>query len=190
MEYEGLTRDDLTNVRALNRAWLRCQGGGDVATVTLTVRRLERLAAAPFLLFSFREQDDRRWNGLLEKRQQDIFAEPLPPGSELHALQSTGLAFLWELARRNPHSARIVSGAPAHWCEQIASATLIRVLDRASRCNLIKPRFETISTMHRGHAQICALHSMLTKGQAADYGDMKAAACQMPKSVRRVADKV
>ena len=23
MEYEGLTQDDLTNVRALNRAWLR-----------------------------------------------------------------------------------------------------------------------------------------------------------------------
>ena len=63
MEYEGLCRDDLDNVHALNRAWLELDGS---AEQRLSVRRLERLAATPFLLFSFRERDDRYWTRLLQ----------------------------------------------------------------------------------------------------------------------------
>lgn len=191
MEYEGLSRDDLANVQALNRAWLRCRGDSDVYAGNLTTRLLDRLAAAPFLLFSFREQDDDRWNRLLEERQQqDLLDEPLPCNGELHAVQFAGLAFIWGLARRNPYVARIVSGAPAPWCEKIASVTLMQVLDHASCCNLLEPRFETVSMMHRGFAQIGALQAMLTTGQPAYFGRLKAAACRMPETARQVADKV
>ena len=191
MEYEGLTRDDLANVRALNRAWLRCRGGGDVVAQSLTARRLERLAAAPCLLFSLREQDDSWWNGLLEDRaQRDLLREPPRSNGGLRELQSTGLAFLWGLARRNPYAVRIVSGAPSHWCEQIASATLMQLLDRSSCCDLIQPRFENISKMHKSFAQIGALQSMLTTGQPARAGRLAAAACSMPDITRQVADKV
>ena len=191
MEYEGLTQDDLANVRALNRAWLRCRGGGDVLAQSLTARRLERLAAAPFLLFSLREQDDSWWHGLLEDQaQRDLLREPPPSNGGLRELQSTGLAFLWGLARRNPYVVRIVSGAPPHWCEQIASATLMQLLDRSSCCDLIQPRFENISKMHKSFAQIGALQSMLTTGQPARDGRMAAAACRMPAATRQVADKV
>ena len=62
MEYEGLSRDDLDNVRALNRVWLELEGSAELRSST---RRLERLAAAPFLLFSFCEHDDATWSRLL-----------------------------------------------------------------------------------------------------------------------------
>ena len=50
MEYEGLSRDDLENVRALNRVWLEIDGS---AELRLSAKRMERLAATPFLLFTF-----------------------------------------------------------------------------------------------------------------------------------------
>ena len=184
MEYEGLTQDDLANVRALNRAWLRCRDGGDVVAQSLTAQRLERLAAQ-------RTPMIQTLAGLFEDRaQRDLLREPPPSNGGLRELQSAGLAFLWELARRNPYAARIVSGAPSHWCEQIASATLMQLLDRSSCCDLIQSRFENISKMHKSFAQIGALQSMLTTGQPARDGRMAAAACRMPATTRQVADKV
>lgn len=201
MEYEGLTRDDLNNVRALNRVWLEQDGN---AELRLSQGRLERLAAAPFLLFSFCEHDDARWSRWLgERRQEDLLERGTAISPEVRALQAAGLAFQWELARRNPYVARIVSGAPLHWCEQIAAATLVRVLDCA-RYNMIEPRFadgtsqkrrllgrgSALEREMRVFAQIGALQSMLTNGQAAQYARLPAAACRMPKNGRQVADEV
>ena len=59
MDYEGLTRDDLLNVYALNRSWLEGQHANAQDGVRLTSKRLERLAGTPFLLFSFRWQQCR-----------------------------------------------------------------------------------------------------------------------------------
>ena len=191
MEYEGLTRDHLANVEALNREWLRCWRESDASAGNLTARLRERAATAPFLLFSLREQDDVLWNRLLEKpRQPDLLDEPLRSNDELHALQSNALAFVWALAWRNPYAARIISGAPSGWCEKITSVTLMRVLERTSGRRLIRPRLETTSMMHKGFAQIGAFQSMLTAGQPASDGRMKAAACRMPKTARQVTDKV
>ena len=201
MEYEGLSRDDLANVQALNRAWLNL----DRDTVgRLSMARLERLAAAPFLLFSFREQDEAWWSWLLgDRQQQDILAQHPSATGELKQLQAAGLGFLWELARRNPYVARIVSGAPLAWCEQIAMATSVRILDCA-RFRTIEPRFDTGSAIHRCllrqggaperemrvFAQIAALQSMLTGGQAEHCERLPAAACRMPRTARQVADKL
>ena len=191
MEYEGLTRDHLANVEALNRGWLRCWRDSDAPAGNLTNRLRDRAATAPFLLFSFREQDDDLWNRLLEKpRQPDLLDKPLRLDDELHAVQSNGLAFIWALAWRNPYAARIISGAPAGWCEKITSVTLMRVLESASGRSLIRPRLETTSMMHKGFAQIGAFQSMLTAAQPVSAGRMKAAACRMPETVRQLADKV
>lgn len=178
MEYEGLTRGDLTNVRALNRAWLRLEMRG---------KRFERLVAAPFLLFSFREQDDGWWQCLLnEGQQQDLLDERPRVTGERQALQAAGLAFLWELARRNPYVARVVSGASLHWCERIASETLVRVLECAANRDMVEPRFDYSS---RVFSEIGALHALLTSGQDTRYERMAAAACRMP-AVQQVADEV
>ena len=191
MEYEGLTRDHLANVEALNRGWLRCWRDSDAPAGNLTNRLRDRAATAPFLLFSFREQDDDLWNRLLEKpRQPDLLDKPLRLDDELHVVQNNGLSFIWALAWRNPYAARIISGAPAGWCEKITSVTLMRVLESASGRSLIRPRLETTSMMHKGFAQIGAFQSMLTAGQPASTGRMKAAACRMPETVRQLADKV
>ena len=136
MEYEGLTQDDLANVRALNRAWLRLRPQDSKGLPRLSEKRLERLASAPFLLFSFREHDDQWWKSLLEGGpQQDLLEERPTNASDLIALQSAGLAFLWALARRNPYVARLVSGAPLSWCDQIASGRWCKcwIVERAAR---------------------------------------------------------
>jgi len=201
MEYEGLSQDDLANVTALNRAWLRLDCDPERR---LSVARLERLAATPFLLFSFREQDDARWSWLLsDRRQQDILEQKPVVTGELRQLQAAGLGFLWGLARRNAYVARIVSGAPLAWCEQIATATFVRLLDCA-RFEAIEPRFAPGTAMHRcllrqggaperktrDFAQISALQSILTNGHAEQYGRLPAAACRMSRSDRQVANKV
>lgn len=201
MEYEGLSKDDLDNVRALNRAWLELDGS---AELRLSAGRMDRLAATPFMLFSFCEHDDARWSRLLgERRQQDMLELETVASGELRALQAAGLGFLWELTRHNPYVARIVSGAPLHWCEQIAGATLVRVLDCA-RFRLIEPRFADESALKRRllgkgsalrrelrvFAQIAALQAMLTGGHSAQYGRLPAAACRMPQIKSQVADEV
>lgn len=203
MEYEGLTQDDLVNVRALNRRWLRLQQDAASDAATLPDERLERLAAAPFLLFSFREQDENLWRTLLQRSgQQDLLAARA--AADVRELQSAGLAFLWELARRNPYVARVVSGAPLSWCEQIASVTLVRVLESAASCTVIEARFNRDSTLYRRllqrggsalqetrvFAQIGALQAMLTSAAPVPYRRFPAAACGMPQPAEQVADKV
>lgn len=201
MEYEGLSRDDLANVQALNRAWLELARD---AEQRLSIPRLERLAAAPFLLFSFREQDDAWWSWLLgDRRQRDFLGQQAVASGDFRQLQVAGLGFLWELARRNPYVARIVSGAPLTWCEQIATSTFVRLLDCA-RFETIEPRFAAGTPVHRClhrqggaskretrvFAQIGALQKMLTSSQAEQYERLPAAACRMTRSARQVADEV
>jgi hypothetical protein len=205
MEYAGLTGDNLANVRALNVAWLKLHSRAQRPAEQLSPRRIERLAAVPFLLFSFSEQDEDLWRRLLnEERQPDLLEAPVQVSEDIHVLQTSGLAFLWNLARHNPYVARVVSGVPSNWCEQIASVVLMRLLECTSRCALIQPRFEDEAVIHRrllrhggsalrdarNSAQISALHSMLMVSRSARYGRLPAAACQTPSHTRQVADKV
>ena len=205
MEYEGLTADDLANVHALNGAWLRLQQAHAKELPRLSNNQLRRLASAPFLLFSFREHDDCRWKSLLDGGpQNDLLEEQATSGSDLLGLQTAGLAFLWGLARRNGYVARLVSGAPLHWCELIASATLVQILDSASRGLIIEPRLELASDSHkrlwlrggsavqnlRVYAQISALQAMLTSRELVPFRRMPAAACRMPQPAQQVTNEV
>lgn len=201
MEYQGLTHDDLVNVRALNHAWLARFAPRD--SLPATPRRLERLANTPFLLFSFRENDAELWRRLLgDEAQADLFVARATP--DLQELQSAGLGFLWELARRNPYVARIVSGAPLKWCDRLASQTLLKIHASAARAELVEPRFADDSPIvrrlfvhgsgalreARRSAQLAALQAMLTLGESAQRGRLPAAACRMPSPETAVTDKV
>ena len=204
MQYQGLTQDDLANVRALNRRWLRLPQGDAGCGAPVAEKQLERLAATPLLLFSFKEQDDPLWQALLRgDRQQDLLHRETTASAELLALQAAGLAFLWELVRRNPYVARVVSGAPLSWCEQLASLTLVRVLESTARCTVVESRFDDGSSLYRRllqrggsarqktrvFAQIGALQAMLTSATLVPYRRFPAAACGMPQEAERVADK-
>lgn len=201
MEYEALTKDDLANVRALNRTWLRLENEG----LRLPRQRLGRLAGAPFLLFSLSEHDEDRWERLLdEEHQVDLFEARKERGFANRDLQATALAFLWGLARRNPFAARVVSGASLAWCDRIASVTVVHLLDSAARGELVEPRFAQDSAMRRRmyvrgssrirekrvFAQMAALQSILTATGSERYIRVAAAACHMPTGSRKVADKL
>lgn len=180
MEYQGVNTDDLANVRALNRAWLRLTG------------RKERLAVAPFLLFSFRENDAALWGRLLgETSQPDLFMPQPGIGKGQRSLQVNGLAFLWELSRRNPYVARIVSGAPLGWCRRLSALTLVRVLACARRNDLVVRRFPANAPVYEHvSAHMATLQMMLTSGDIKAPGQLPAAACRVRTPARQVADEL
>ena len=205
MDYESLTSDDLANVRALNRAWLDISRIDSRQLDELSPRRLDCVAAAPFLLFSLREEDLALWERLLaDDAQGELFPANAALPDALRFLQATALAFLWSLARRNPYVVRLISNAPLYWCERIGGATLVQVTAAAARQELAEARIESDSPVHRrlllrgssarGDAreftQIAALQSLLTGTGAARPGRLPAAACRMRGVAKRVADKL
>jgi len=208
MDYKGPTQDDLANIQALNGHFLREVSGagvaefGDLARRRLTDSERARLAAAPFLLFSFREQDANYWQCLLgDDPQFDLIDAGASPSEGLRHLQAAGLSFLWQLSRRNPYVTRVVSGAPVSWCEQLAGWTLVGLLDRAaSRHDLLTARFADDDTIWRRlldtgvdskrslrcTSHHSALQALLTRGgQQGQHEALSAAACNMPSPVRQ-----
>ncbi len=204
MDFEGLTTDDLANVTALNRAWLDL-GNRHAGAGRLAMADIERLAAVPFLLFSFREYDDVLWRRLLTDEPQADFIEDTPfEDADLRSLQGAGLAFLWELARRNPYVARIVSGATLDWCDRLTGSTLAELLGKAAQYLVICARFAvddgrlerlldagaSVDTTLREATHMGVLQSLLTQGPDARYVRLPAAACDLRSPHRKVADKV
>lgn len=211
MDYEGPTADDLANVNALNGAFLRTSNGVEgaagrgLSTLRLTDTQMQRLAAAPFLLFSLREHDSEYWQRVLvDDGQPDLLDRTRPPGDAIQELQVAGLGFLWQLSRRNPFAARIICGAPVVWCERLADVTLVSLLNRvAHREDLLVPRFAGehfvwIRLLQSGvspkrHLQLMsqqlALQAMLTRAQSARYDRVQAAACGLRTPAQRVAER-
>ena len=169
----------------------------------LTDLQLERLAACPFLLVSFRENDPDYWRGLVDDEPTaDLLHESPQPAPE--RIAASGLAFLWQLARRSPYSVKLVSGGDAAFCERLAGITIVRLLSRASgRSDIALPRFvgepnawakllgPGISSMPRVRvaAQLSVLQAMLTRSAAAPRERLRAAACASPVPVARVSGK-
>lgn len=204
MDYEGLTADDLDNVTALNRAWLDLDNGR-AATERLSLAQIDRLAAAPFLLFSFREDDDPLWRRLLgDAPQADLIDDAVSNDSDLRSLQAAGLAFLWDLARRNPYVARVVSGATLDWCGRLAGTTLAELLGKVAHQLIIRARFAAgdarlerllasgagNDTTLREATQMGILQSLLTRGPDTRYERLPAAACRLALPHRKVAGEV
>ncbi len=147
MSFDGPDGGDYENVTSLNQAYLTllwkdrqlCLApGGAAEPVYKRIRELNqhqvgRLATTPFLLFSFRERDDRYWGRVLgEARVPDLFRSAA--SRDIDTLVSAALGFIWQLARTNPYALRLICGATLHWCERVAEPTFYQLLD-AVRCS-------------------------------------------------------
>jgi len=205
MPYEGPDTADLSNVEALNSAYLDWLGGRGRGSIPAGLRerltRLDRrgrqcLARAPFLLMSFREYDERCWRGLIEDSRSEDLLTPLGDCDETAArLVAAGLAFLWQLARRNCYAARLVTGAGLAWCERLGECMLVDLLDRAAgRQGLLEPRLADNERLWskllgggvsprrdvRVAARVSALQVVLTSTPPAAISRLPAAACRLP----------
>jgi len=142
MAFSGPELSDFENVLALNAAWLellqtdnRLRAGlsglperlGDRIT-NLSKQQIGRLAATPFLLFTFREGDDRYWTCILaENPERDMFRAN--DVDEVDTLISASMGFIWQLARRNSYALRLICGGTLHWTERIAEQTFLHLLN-------------------------------------------------------------
>jgi len=139
--FEGPESTDYRNVRALNRAYLDllaenrqvARSLGRLAPslkermTSMTRTEADRLAAAPFLLLSFRERDDDLWTRILaDERSRDLFAGTVT--TDFDRLRAAALGFIWQLARQNPYTLRLICGASLHWCERLAERTVFGLL--------------------------------------------------------------
>jgi len=196
-EYPGPNADDYANVLALNTAFIN-------AAFDMSGPQRGRLAATPFLLFSFRECDLDWWDAaLVENHQGDLMATAELENSELRHVQTAALGFVWHLASRNPYATRIISGASVWWCEKITDLPLVTLLDRVGvRGDLMQSRLDnpdklgerllgkgtSSSPRVRRSSQLVALQSLLTHATFENYSRLPAAACRMAGPLR-VQDK-
>lgn len=218
MEFEGPSATDYANVTSLNRAFLALlrRGGparrclGELrkplaqALVGLTRSQADRLAAAPFLLMSFRERDDRFWERAFAAEQQnDLFAAPPAASDEVAGLISAGLGFAWQLSKQNAYATRLVCGASLHWCEQLAELSFMHLLSLAGRghqlvtlrcaadsdlwSKLLNSGISREPQVHRA-AHISALHSVLTRASLPAERQWRTAACATRRPSLQVAE--
>ncbi len=219
MQYEGPQDTDLENVRALNEAFLTLLRHSSSARehltglredlakrlMSLSPRQAARLAEAPFLLFSFRERDDRLWRAAFQPDpNQDLFTTSRPVSGDMTQLVTAGLGFVWQLARKNPYALRLLCGATVHWCEQLGDHTLIRILNFATaNQELLVLRMEfraeiwtklLYSGVHqhlevRRAAQLSVMQTLLTQVDRTSAVSWASAACRMTVPTLKVADE-
>jgi len=192
-EFPGPSPDDYANVLALNTAFIK-------ATSDLRGPQRGRLAVAPFLLFSLREDDAGWWADVLaDQCQGDLMAATEYENPELHRIQTAAMSFLWQLGHRNPYAARIISGATIAWCEQITSLPLVTLLDRAGgRDDLMVSRLTLPAALGkrllasgtssrrqiRRSSQLAALQTLLARPGIDNYTRLPSAACSMSGPLR------
>lgn len=198
-EYPGPRQDDYANVLALNSAFIK-------ATSDLKGPQRGRLAAAPFLLFSLREDDIEWWRqALADAPQRDFIKHSELEDPALRCVQTAALSFLWQLAHRNAYAVRVVSGATIAWCEIITELPLLTLLDRVgARTDLIQSRLQapddigdrlmgsgasSSSTLRRS-SQLCALQTLLTRASSETNTCLPSAACNLSGPVRKILKKV
>lgn len=218
MPYPGPAPVDFAEVVALNRAFLALvtadanaaqylRGLDDTLAERLrglSPAQCERLASAPFLLFSLGEEQADPWADAQEaSAAADLFAhsECLDAPARLLA---AALGFIWQLARRNPHSLRLLTGASLHWCERLAEQALVDVVDRAGlrpealvlraagNANvwrkLLSDGVRQRETL-RVAAQLSAMHMMLTGLSDSSAERWAAAACRRRAPTFSVAEE-
>lgn len=214
--FESPASIDYRNVRALNRAYLSLlvtdrqvrqslkplPGPLEERITSLTRLQADRLAATPFLLLSFRERDDALWGRIFaDDRGRDLFANPVT--NDYDRLRSAGLSFIWQLARQNPYTLRLICGASLHWCEQLAERTVFDLLAAAASHSdmLALRRAEDTGLwwklLHTGicrdlavrsAAHISALQTVLTRSADPAARQWAVAACKTRDTGLRVAE--
>jgi hypothetical protein len=217
MAFDGPTPVDYRNVIALNRAYLslmqaNCRARQGLLELSapqcrritsLTRHQLDRLSATPFLLLSLRERDDKLWAGILsDERGRDLFTRPV--ADDLDRLQSAALGFVWQIARQNPYTLRLICGATMHWCEQLAERTFFGLLAAvAPHPNLLELRRANDDVLWskllgdgvcretdvRMAAHVSALQTVLTRPASSEPRTWAVAACKTKHTGLRVADE-
>lgn len=148
MYFAGLEKADLADLLELNRGFLELLGAESAGQTilanvpdrivgrmqSLTGRDRRRLARVPFLLCTCHAGDVEYWQALLAPGAAgDLFVDRTQQGPGLLRLTSGVIGFAWQLARKNPFAARLLTGASAAWCEEIASQPLLRLIESACR---------------------------------------------------------
>ena len=206
MEFSGPERSDLRDVQSINQAFLlflRSTAGEPLknclpqklqpALQALSPRQVERLSSVPFLLMSIGEIDDDCWSKASGGRPiRDLFAPIRDESDPIARIATAAAGFLWQLARKNPYAARLVSGATLAWCERLAEQTLLRVFEYATdNPQALKPRMADNSGFWhrllgagvsaeaeiRRAAHLSALQSVLTHAAVAPPRRLRTAAC-------------
>lgn len=206
MDFKGPEPADLVDVRSINFAFLEYLSGREGRSLcaelpttlqpvvaALTERQVSRLADVPFLLLTLNETDDAYWSHAFDDSPvRDLFTTNHNPVDPLGRIASAALGFQWQLARRNFYAVRLISGASMKWCEQLASHTLLRVLQCAvEHQGLIAPRLAehkifwtrllgaglSSAEVVRRAAHLSALQFMLTPGNETRSRMWKSAAC-------------
>jgi hypothetical protein len=165
-------------------------------------REASRLARVPFLLMSLDEHDDRRWREVFAAAPNgDLFDAQYRRGEVEDRLTLALLGFLWQLVRRNPHTARLVSGATLEWCDSLAALSLVALYAQASRCSPLQPRLSGDADFWnkllgagisgrqelRLAAHASAMQTVITGSATNVPPRLSAAACNMPAVPTRVA---
>lgn len=220
MDFQPPDPADLANVHALNGAFIDCVSNRAVPEALLNslsppllaalqecdAKRLDRLCHKPFLIFSLAEQDTGRWRRLFERRTSappDLIDALCIENNPAACLVSGALGFLWQLARRRPYAARVVSGASLAWCERLSERTLIEVLQFAvAEKDLLRLQMSGEAAFWqrmlvagtspekaiRRAASLCSLQMLLTSCQSDRLQRLPAAACSMPVPPMQVAE--
>ena len=217
MDFFGPVAADYRNVKSINTAFLSVLRSSTAGhswrrllapaageqVKALTDLQLERLAACPFLLLSFRERDPEYWHDLVETSAAGDLLHEAPPAA-LERIVTSGLAFLWHLAQRSPYSVRLVSGGGGAFCERLGDVTIVHLLrSAAARSDIATPRFAgepaawttllsagiSPTPRVRAAAQLSVLQRMLTIAVPEPRQQLRAAACAAPVPLSRVADK-
>ncbi len=202
MDYAPPDSADLDGVHALNRAFLD-RAGDRLRLGNLDGSARERLARCAFLLFTLADFDAVRWRPVFGGRYApDLITEAGRPQPADAAIAVSAAGFLWELSRRRPYAARVVSGATLEWCNELACASpIVLFAFAASEPDLLTPcrrddnRFwDTLTRVAtsddravRSAARLTALQCMLTTGADRLRERLPAAACSMPGPARRSA---
>lgn len=155
MDYRGPQPADYDNVRALNLAFLKLLADSSRTGryfrhlpavlaergMAMSIAERERLAGAPFLLFSCKEGDVEYWQWLLDIQQRPSLLDNPPDADSAEAgVVAAALGFMWQLARQNPYAARLICGASLHWCEELAARPLLDVVSAATCGNVLELR--------------------------------------------------
>jgi hypothetical protein len=215
MDYSEPSLADFANVQSLNQQFLRCLRSNDACLLKtlpaawqaaangLTDLHLERLAACPLLLFSLRDADSNLWARLTRSEGNIDWLRESPSSGGVTHLVTAAIGFLWHLARRDPHVARLIAGTTPAWCEQLVEAELLCLVRNASLTpNLLSPRFverpeiwarllgEGLSSDRptRTAAHLSVLHATLAE-ELPPARHLRSAACESAIPVARLRAK-
>ncbi len=133
MQFEGLNDATLANAPALNRGFIELAASKsapagvpeDLAErlAALTGQQRERLARAPFLLFTLDSYDLDGWRRAAQSAPRPDLFRQAPSDAESRLAVAT-LGVVWALARSNRYAARYLAGAGVAWCDHVANRPL------------------------------------------------------------------